>query len=103
MDFWILEFLSSTIYAPQNCESQNNVQSFNDDAYRSDSSAADEASDNLDEADAKRSSERSRSSSNSWMRRFKAATSDSACKVRRVVKKRSNEANRTRRELQVDS
>ena len=49
--------------------------------YRSDSSAADEASDNLEEADAKRSSERSRSSSNNWIRRFKAATSDSACKV----------------------
>lgn len=49
--------------------------------YRSDSSAADEASDNFEEAEAKRSSERSRSSSNSWIRRFKAATSDSACKI----------------------
>lgn len=51
------------------------------DTYRSDSSAADEASDNLEEAEAKRSSERSRSSSNNWIRRFKAATSDSAWKV----------------------
>jgi hypothetical protein len=76
---------------------------FNDDAYRSDSSAADEASDNLDEAEAKRSSERSRSSSKSWMRRFKAATSDSAYKVRGVMGKCSNETNRARRKLQVDS
>jgi len=46
--------------------------------YRSDSSAAADASDNFAVAEAKRSSERSRSSSNNWIRRFKAATSDSA-------------------------
>lgn len=46
--------------------------------YRSLSSAAWEASDNLAVADPRRSSERSRSSSSNWMRRFKAATSDSA-------------------------
>lgn len=53
--------------------------------YRSDSSAADDASDNFEEAEAKRSSERSRSSSNNWIRRFKAATSDSAWKVQTSV------------------
>lgn len=47
--------------------------------YRSLSSAAAEASESLAEADAKRSSERSRSSSNNWIRRLRAATSDSAC------------------------
>ena len=47
--------------------------------YRSLSSAAAEASESLAVADAKRSSERSRSSSNNWMRRLRAATSDSAC------------------------
>lgn len=46
--------------------------------YRSLSSAACEASDNLDVADPRRSSERSRSSSSNWMRRLRAATSDSA-------------------------
>lgn len=50
----------------------------NKSTYRSLSSAACEASESLAVAEPKRSSERSRSSSKSWIRRFKAATSDSA-------------------------
>lgn len=46
--------------------------------YRSLSSAACDASESLAVAEAKRSSERSKSSSSSWMRRLRAATSDSA-------------------------
>lgn len=46
--------------------------------YRSLSSAAWDASESLAVADAKRSSERSKSSSSNWMRRLRAATSDSA-------------------------
>uniref|UniRef100_A0A1L8EGX6 Putative secreted mucin n=1 Tax=Haematobia irritans TaxID=7368 RepID=A0A1L8EGX6_HAEIR len=45
---------------------------------RSLSSAAWEASESLAVAEPKRSSERSKSSSSNWIRRFKAATSDSA-------------------------
>ena len=48
--------------------------------YRSDSSAACEASESFWVAVASLSSERSKSSSRSWMRRFKAATSPSAYK-----------------------
>lgn len=48
---------------------------------RSLSSAAWEASDSLAVAEPKRSSERSKSSSSNWMRRFNAATSDSAYKT----------------------
>lgn len=47
--------------------------------YRSLSSAACDASASLAVAVARRSSDLSRSSSNNWIRRFKAATSDSAC------------------------
>ena len=50
-------------------------------AYRSDSSAACEASANFCVAVASLSSDLSKSSSRSWMRRFKAATSPSACNV----------------------
>lgn len=46
--------------------------------YRSLSSAAWDASESLAVAEPKRSSERSRSSSKSWIRRLRAATSDSA-------------------------
>ena len=53
-------------------------------SYRSLSSAACEASASLAVAVAKRSSDLSRSSSRSWMRRFKAATSDSACNNKKL-------------------
>lgn len=53
--------------------------------HRSDSSAAWLASESLAVAVARRSSDLSRSSSSSWMRRLRAATSDSAC----VTKKNS--------------
>lgn len=51
--------------------------------YRSLSSAACDASANLAVAVARRSSDLSRSSSNNWIRRFRAATSDSAYKKRK--------------------
>lgn len=83
MDVWKkLFFWLFSRHVPMRTPTHVKCQRRSSETYRSDSSAAADASDNLAEAEAKRSSERSRSSSNNWIRRFKAATSDSACKVR---------------------